>query len=195
MANPRKAKRRVWLWLTLTVLVVAVGLGVASVARGSGAKLDPTQIGKVERGDIARSVVATGKVQPITKVEVKSKASGIVTRLDTDINAHVHPGQVLAQLDQVEILAQVAAQLKIMDQLVNQFYLGVDVFFYQIIENKKTGDNSYQESDCNIVPAVAEIIVYDGKGYGNRSRTDQYQYTQFHALIYNLQVSSRVISS
>ena len=60
--------------------------------------------------DIARSVVATGKVQPITKVELKSKASGIVTRLDTDINAHVKQGQVLAQLDQQEILAQVAAQ-------------------------------------------------------------------------------------
>jgi hypothetical protein len=48
--------------------------------------LDPSQIGTVETGDIARSVVATGKVQPITEVEVKSKASGIVTKLDTDIN-------------------------------------------------------------------------------------------------------------
>ncbi len=110
MANQRKGGRRVWLWAGLIVLVVAIGLGVAAVARGNGAKIEASQLGKVERGDIARSVVATGKVQPITKVEVKSKASGIVTRLDTDINAHVHQGQVLAQLDQVEILAQVAAQ-------------------------------------------------------------------------------------
>src|SRR5207302_318916 len=50
------------------------------------------------------------KVQPITKVEVKSKASGIVTRLDTDINENVKKGQVLAQLDQQEISDQVAAQ-------------------------------------------------------------------------------------
>ena len=110
MANQRRGKRRVWLWGGLLLLVVVIGLGVAAVARGTGSKLEPSQIGKVERGDIARSVVATGKVQPITKVEVKSKASGIVTRLDVDINAHVHQGQVLAQLDQVEILAQVAAQ-------------------------------------------------------------------------------------
>jgi HlyD family secretion protein len=67
-------------------------------------------MGTVETGDIARSVVATGKVQPITEVEVKSKASGIVTKLDTDINQKVHTGQVLAQLDQEEILDQVAAQ-------------------------------------------------------------------------------------
>jgi HlyD family secretion protein len=54
--------------------------------------------------------VATGKVQPITKVEVKSKASGIVTNLAVDINDHVKQGQTLGQLDQIEILAQVAAQ-------------------------------------------------------------------------------------
>jgi HlyD family secretion protein len=110
LATQRKNKRKTWLWAVLTVLVLAVALGVVVAARGNTTKFEPSQLAKVERGDIARSVVATGKVQPITKVEVKSKASGIVTRLDTDINAHVHQGQVLAQLDQQEILDQVAAQ-------------------------------------------------------------------------------------
>jgi HlyD family secretion protein len=110
LATQRKNKRKFWLWTGLIVLVVAVVLGIAVTARGNTTKFEPSQLGKAELGDIARSVVATGKVQPITKVEVKSKASGIVTRLDTDINAHVKQGQVLAQLDQQEILAQVAAQ-------------------------------------------------------------------------------------
>jgi HlyD family secretion protein len=98
------------MWGGISALVVAIILGIAVAAHGNSAKLEPSQLAKVEKGDIARSVVATGKVQPITKVELKSKASGIVTRLDTDINAHVKQGQVLAQLDQVEILAQVNAQ-------------------------------------------------------------------------------------
>jgi len=85
-------------------------LGIAVAARGNTTKFEPSQLGKAELADIARSVVATGKVQPITKVEVKSKASGIVTRLDVDINDRVKQGQVLAQLDQQEILDQVAAQ-------------------------------------------------------------------------------------
>jgi HlyD family secretion protein len=75
-----------------------------------GGSIDPNRIAKVTRGDVARSVVATGKIQPITKVEVKSKASGIVEQLFVDINQHVTKGQPLAQLDQVEILAQVEAQ-------------------------------------------------------------------------------------
>jgi len=110
LATQRKKRRKIWLWTGLIVLIVAIVLGVTVVAHGNTTKFEPSQLAKAERGDIARSVVATGKVQPITKVEVKSKASGIVTRLDTDINAHVHQGQVLAQLDQQEILDQVAAQ-------------------------------------------------------------------------------------
>jgi HlyD family secretion protein len=110
LATQRKNKRKFWLWTGLIVLVAVAALGIVVAARGNTTKFEPSQLGKAELGDIARSVVATGKVQPITKVEVKSKASGIVTRLDTDINAHVKQGQVLAQLDKQEILAQVAAQ-------------------------------------------------------------------------------------
>jgi len=110
VANERKRKRKLWVWAGVVVVVIAIFLGIAVAARGNGSKIEPSQLAKVERGDIARSVVATGKVQPITKVEVKSKASGIVTRLQTDINAHVRQGQLLAQLDQEEILDQVAAQ-------------------------------------------------------------------------------------
>ncbi len=109
MAKSRNRKRLfLILGITACILIGAAGVGLHVLA--APAALDPSQLGTVETGDIARSVVATGKVQPITQVEVKSKASGIVTRLDTDINATVHQGQVLAQLDQQEILDQVSAQ-------------------------------------------------------------------------------------
>ena len=88
--------------------MAGAGVGLAHLV--SGTKLDPNKIGKVARGDVARSVVATGKITPITQVEVKSKASGIVEKLFVDINNVVHKGQPLAELDQQEILDQVAAQ-------------------------------------------------------------------------------------
>jgi len=90
------------------VVVLGAGVGIAHLV--SGTKLDPNKIGKVARGDVARSVVATGKITPILQVEVKSKASGIVEKLFVDINNVVHKGQPLAELDQQEILDQVAAQ-------------------------------------------------------------------------------------
>jgi HlyD family secretion protein len=91
------------------VLILAIaGVGLARLVKGSS--IDPNRLAKVVRGDVARSVVATGKIQPITKVEVKSKASGIVEKLFVDINNKVTKGQQLAQLDEQEIQAQVEAQ-------------------------------------------------------------------------------------
>lgn len=109
MAASRKSKR-FWIWLSLGVAVVVLvaGVGLARLARGT--TIDANKIAKVTRGDVARSVVATGKIQPILQVEVKSKASGIVERLYVDINNPVKKGQQLAQLDQQEIVAQVEAQ-------------------------------------------------------------------------------------
>ena len=109
MAAMRRSKR-FWIWLSAGVVVIVLlgGFGIVRLAKGSG--IDPNRLAKVTKGDVARSVVATGKIQPITKVEVKSKASGIVEKLYVDINNHVTKGQPLAQLDQQEIVAQVEAQ-------------------------------------------------------------------------------------
>jgi HlyD family secretion protein len=111
VAASRRGKR-FWIWLTVGVLLF-VGLVVGGIALArlvKGSSIDPNRLAKVTRGDVTRSVVATGQIQPITKVEVKSKASGIVEKLYVDINNQVKKGQQLAQLDQQEILAQVDAQ-------------------------------------------------------------------------------------
>jgi HlyD family secretion protein len=100
------ASRKSWrfrIWLSAGVLVVLLVAGFALMRLANGSSVDANRIAKVVRGDVARSVVATGKIQPITKVEVKSKASGIVEKLFVDINNRVKKGQPLAELDQLEI--------------------------------------------------------------------------------------------
>jgi HlyD family secretion protein len=111
VAASRRGKR-FWIWLSIGVVLfvglVAGGIALARLVKGSS--IDANRLAKVTRGDVTRSVVATGQIQPITKVEVKSKASGIVEKLYVDINNQVKKGQQLAQLDQQEILAEVDAQ-------------------------------------------------------------------------------------
>ena len=53
----------------------------------------------VVRGDLMIIAEATGNVEPIRKVEVKSKASGEVLRLHVDIGDEVEPGALLAEVD------------------------------------------------------------------------------------------------
>ena len=89
-------------------------MGLALVIVGASAALrpnrtiDPDKLATVERSDIARSVVATGKIEPLTKVEVKSKASGIVEKILVDEGQHVKAGQVLVELDKEQLRAVVA---------------------------------------------------------------------------------------
>jgi HlyD family secretion protein len=104
MGNGKKKNRKLYIGIGVGVLVLAaVGFGIA--AKAGGTKIDDSKIGKVEEGDLAKSVVATGKIEPITKVEIKSKASGIVKRLMVDDGDTVKAGQVLAELDKEEIQA------------------------------------------------------------------------------------------
>jgi len=106
--NGKKKRTRRFIYIGIgVVLFLGAVIGVIAAARG-GTKIDPSKLAKVERGDLAKSVVATGKVEPITKVEIKSKASGIVKKLYVDAGDRVKKGQLLAELDKEEIEARVA---------------------------------------------------------------------------------------
>ena len=101
-------KRRRWILFGLITLVVLVGgfYGLSAALRPNN-QIDPSKLASVTRGDLARSVVATGKIQPRSKVEVKSKASGIVKQILVDYGTFVKQGQVLVELDKEDLRARV----------------------------------------------------------------------------------------
>jgi HlyD family secretion protein len=107
--NGRKngRKRRRWIWLIAIVVVLGGGIVAVKAAFQPNHKIDESKLATIERGDIARSVVATGKIEPLAKVEVKSKASGIVKRIFADYGDHVKRGQVLVELDKEQLEARV----------------------------------------------------------------------------------------
>ncbi len=105
----KKSKR--WLWIGGTLVVL--GGGAAFTVRAltnKPVKIDTEKIAKVERIDLARSVVATGKIQPEIQVEIKSKASGIIQKLPVNVGDIVHKGQVLCELDQNDLLPALRQQ-------------------------------------------------------------------------------------
>lgn len=103
MAWPKKRK--------LVVVGAAVVLGVVvvygyTVLARPATTIDPARLATVERGDLARSVVATGRIEPITKVEIKSKANGIIKELKVQVGDRVTVNQVLAELDRDNLAAR-----------------------------------------------------------------------------------------
>jgi len=99
-------KSRKTLIVGVLVLLVVGGFWGFTALTGASTTIDPAKIAVVERGTMRRSVVATGKVEPITKVEIKSKANGIIEKLYVDVDQVVQPGQVLAELDRENLTAR-----------------------------------------------------------------------------------------
>src|ERR1700738_3708452 len=79
--NGKKRRRRIVWVVAILVVLCAGGYGVMAALRPSH-EIDPSKLATVERGDLARVVVATGKIQPLSKVEIKSKAGGLVKKLN-----------------------------------------------------------------------------------------------------------------
>ena len=110
MAENHKNNRKRRRWIILVSVVVLLGGGIIGIgaALRPNNQIDPSKIATVEKGDLAKSVVATGKIEPLAKVEVKSKASGIVKKIYVDYGETVKEGQVLAELDKEQLQSAVA---------------------------------------------------------------------------------------
>ncbi len=101
-----RGKRR-WLWIAILAGVLLVGFVGAALALRSNRPIDPSKLARIDKGDLARSVVATGRIEPLAKVEVKSKASGIVKQVFVDYGDRVKQGQILVELDKEQLQARV----------------------------------------------------------------------------------------
>ncbi|TMQ60544.1 MAG: biotin/lipoyl-binding protein [Candidatus Eisenbacteria bacterium] len=115
MATPARVERSPWMQVSaltrrplaiaaVLVLVIATIL----IARGSRHGGDKTRImtAAVERRNIALSIEATGTVEPIDLVEVKSKASGQIVRMPVQVGSFVPKGALLAQIDPRDVQNQ-----------------------------------------------------------------------------------------
>lgn len=103
------AKKRVF---TITFLLVvgsillAGGYWVFASLFAVDKTIPAEKLAKVETGSIAKAVVATGKIEPLSKVEIKSKASGIIKYLYVNAGDTVTQGQLLVELDKEALEAQ-----------------------------------------------------------------------------------------
>ena len=104
MDRVRKSRKRLYIGTGVVVLVAGGGAAGLATLKGASPEFDASRLATVERGTMVRSVVATGKVEPITKVEIKSKANGIIKALNADVDRTVKEGDILVELDR-ELLA------------------------------------------------------------------------------------------
>ena len=103
-APPRKTRKRLYIGAGVAVVVLGGAAGLATL-KGASADIDASRLATAERGTMVKSVVATGKVEPITKIEIKSKANGIIKVLNADVDRAVKAGDILVELDREQLAA------------------------------------------------------------------------------------------
>ena len=96
----RSVRMRRWMWMAI-VIVAAVGAWWYFSPNNADSSGNPLMLRSavVSRGDLVVSITATGRIDPLEKVEVKSKASGEIVQLPIEEGDFVRKGDLIARLD------------------------------------------------------------------------------------------------
>ncbi len=87
---------------------VGLGLWLKTQKEPESQTIDDSRIVEVERRELIDAVKASGRVEPVARVAVMSRASGIIKTLNVEEGDVVTAGQLLAELDREQLEAQFA---------------------------------------------------------------------------------------
>lgn len=101
-------KRISKLWIIVGVLIILAVLSWVLSGCEKEKQISFTTE-KVAPAKIQISVTATGTIEPVTEVTVGTQVSGIVNKLYVDYNSTVKKGQIIAELDKVNLISQLTS--------------------------------------------------------------------------------------
>lgn len=97
--------------IIIGVAVVAIGVACIFLFTGKTSKnMLSLEMTHASRSTISNSVTATGTVEPVVKVEVGTQVSGIIDRIYVDFNSEVKKGQLIAEMDKVNLQAELLSK-------------------------------------------------------------------------------------
>ena len=97
--------------IIIGVAIVALLLGGIYIFTGKSSTGNKQVVmAKASRNSISNSVTATGTVEPVTKVDVGTQVSGIIDKIYVDFNSVVTKGQVIAEMDKVNLEADMISK-------------------------------------------------------------------------------------
>ncbi|NIR44549.1 MAG: efflux RND transporter periplasmic adaptor subunit [Gemmatimonadetes bacterium] len=120
----------------------------------------PFQVVTAERKTLSISAEAAGVIEPVTMVEVKSKASGEVLSLPVETGDHVEQGQLLVQVEQTDArqaLAQAEADLEVAEARLKVARSQLDRA-EKMLEQQIISDQDYEQSQLEYANARAQLV-------------------------------------
>lgn len=144
--------------LTIGIVgIVLVAGGLYLVAGNSSKNSLKLETDFVSRHSITNTVTATGTVEPVTEVEVGTQVSGIIDKLYADYNDQVTAGQLIAEMDKVNLKAELAsAQAQLASSKTEFEYQQKNYARSKVLYEKKLiSDSDYETATYNYEKAKA----------------------------------------
>jgi HlyD family secretion protein len=96
--------------ISTAVAALAIVCILLFTGKSSGAGAYQLVTARAERSTISNSVTATGTVEPVVKVEVGTQVSGIIDKIYVDFNSVVTKGQLIAEMDKINLQAELISK-------------------------------------------------------------------------------------
>lgn len=144
--------------LTIGIVGIALVAGALYLLAGKSSKNSlKLETALVSRHSITHTVTATGTVEPVTEVEVGTQVSGIIDKLYADYNDQVTAGQLIAEMDKVNLKAELAsAQAQLASSKTEFEYQQKNYARSKVLYEKKLiSDSDYETATYNYEKAKA----------------------------------------
>mgnify|MGYP001369647737 FL=1 len=150
--------------LFLLVLAILAVAGVSCSNQKSGGKRGASpqakqRIGIVKRGDFQERISATGNLEALVEVEVKSNVEGEIVKLLVDEGDYVEAGQILLELDPKRIIEdkrQAEANVDAAKASVKQAELNTELKRAQLATRLTEAENNFKIAESNLTTTKAE---------------------------------------
>ena len=144
------------------IIVLIAGWVTVSKIRAARANEPTIETAKVERGTVASSISASGILQPLTTVDVKSNAGGQVEVLAVDVGTIVEPGQLIAKIDPSDsrtAFNQAEADLSAANARMSQSKESLTLQKEQNVQQLQQATQAYEAAKARLAQAEAQAKV------------------------------------
>lgn len=145
------------LYIGAAVVIVVVGLiyGLSS-GKAESIKLETV---KISRGNVSNIITASGALEAVETVEVGTQVSGVIQKIYVDYNSQVKRGQLLAQLDETPLRAQLDQSKASVDQAEAQVKYQKATYdrYKTLIEKKLIAQTDFDLQEYNYNNAGAAL--------------------------------------
>lgn len=157
MATPKKKRINIW----AIIIVLAVLAGGGWYGWGYFHKMPIPEITyDVSKGDVEVAVSEVGVLEPIRKVEIKSKAAGRILQLPVDAGDKVVKDQLLALIDSSDLMSTVAqanAQVVSSESRLKQSVLNTTVQNTDTDAAYQRAENAFKNAEYRLAQTQRDV--------------------------------------